>query len=673
MSLKKYIAVFLMAVLFLFSCGCDKSEEIDKTETDADNEAFVYEQSIGVTHMAAAGDTLYTLSSDEEDFKAVISAFSPDGKKISSTVFPDFEAYDIKRICADENGVYAAARSSNGFSVYALDMKKGAAEPVCELKELDSIEKIGVYDKKLYWLGKCRDEAEPIGPLFTTKEGTRISYQDGGEKMGCVDLKSGENIFSDIDFPVTFSVSSDGVTVYAFDGESSYYFSDYANSSEKKYTNKLTLINDFEFFGKNGVFAFLGGEEFHGVLPVSKADGESGVNIAAVGVYISEICGSETGCIWLNTADTNISGEYRIKRYDLSDLVITNKPIRVISSEYVEAPFLPGSEIQLNQLSGEGFALKVLSLDKSYDAVMISSDQSVANDVKEKDCFYPLNDVAGVPEYLERCFPYIKEAVTDSEGNIHMLPIAVEIPMIVYNEKNCSENGIVFPTELEPFTQMVRQASTVSEYYGCLRYWIVETQLIGYLSENSSFDTEEFRSLAVLLKEKCTENIFKGNFDLYPALMTAQYSRRDKYYMDIYENALFTQLTSYKEQITLLNDENLRAAPMPAAGSGKNVAFCTFICVNPYSDRLPEILTFIENLVSEMSERQNSCMLADKSTYSSTAYAQDIYDIYENGEICFQIPIEIYYENFNKFCADEISLDKFISEADRKLSAYLNE
>ncbi|MBD5104638.1 MAG: hypothetical protein HDT47_07215 [Ruminococcaceae bacterium] len=674
MSLKKCTSVFLAAVLFLFSCGCDKSDGIGKTETDADGEAFVYEQSSGVTHIAASEDTLYTLSFDEEDFKTFISAFSLDGKKISSAVLSDFNAYDIKCMCADTNNVYAAARSSKGFSVYTLDTENGEMKPICELEGLDSIEKIGVYDEKLYWLGKRREEAKPIGPFFTTKEDTLITYHDGGEKMGCIDLRSGENSFSEIDFPVAFSVSGDGVTVYAFDGESSYYFSDYANSSEKTYTNKLESIDDFEFFGKNGVFAFLGNVGVDGTLPVSKADGESGVNIAAEGVYILEMCGSETGYIWLNTSDSLTSAEHRIKRYDLSTLAISNMPIRVISSQYFSnPPFLAGSEIQLNQLSGEGFALKVLSLDKSYDVVMISSDQGVANDIKKKGCFYPLNNVAGVSEYLDRCFPYIKEAVTDSGGNICMLPLEVEIPIIVYNEKNCSENGLVFSTELEPFIQMVQRASTVSEYYDCLRDWIVHTQLNGYLSENSSFDTEEFRSLALLLKEKCTENIFRGNFDLYSALMTAQYSRNDKYYMDIYENTLFTQVKYNKEQISLLNDENLRAASMPVSGNGKSVAFCTFISVNPYSDRLPEILTFIENLVSEMSERQNSCMLADKSTYSNTAYAQDIYNIYENGDICFQIPAEIYNEDFNKYCADEITLDKFISEADRKLSAYLNE
>lgn len=199
----------------------------------------------------------------------------------------------------------------------------------------------------------------------------------------------------------------------------------------------------------------------------------------------------------------------------------------------------------------------------------------------------------------------------------------MEIPLIAYNEKNCSKNGIVLSSEIEPFINAVKQASTISEYYGCTRYLTVQTQLIGYLSGNKSFDTEEFRELAQLLKEQCTADIFKSNIELYSALMTVQYVADDSHYTRIYEKTLFTQLRYRLQQTVLINDENLRAVPMPS-GNGKNVAVCTFICVNPYSDRLSETLTFIENIVKDMSTERNSCMLADQSTYENTPFAQDV-------------------------------------------------
>lgn len=669
MSLRKYIAL-ISVVLLLLSCGCDKKSG---NVNGGIIEEFIYEQAGDAILMAAAGDVLYTLENGEG---AVFSTFDANGSRTASTVIPEFNAYDVKCICADDKKIYAVVDKLRAFLVCSVDIGSGAADTICELDELDNIEKVGVCENRLYWLGEHSSEAKPVEP-FMDEEGFQIYFADTGKKMGSIDLESGENVFSEIDFPVSFSVSDGKVTVYAFDSGGGYYFADYAVPNEKSFTNKLGLITGFDFFKKSGEFAFVGSNDFQGVLPVSRADGESGVIRAVSGVYpffASELCASEAGYVWLRTADSVSSFERRIKRYDLRDTVIKGDPIRVISSQYfTEQPFAAGSEIQMNQLSGEGFALTVLSLDKSYDAAMISSDQSIAHDIKEKGSFYPLNDVPGVSEYLDRCFPYIKEAVTDPEGNICMLPIAVEIPLIAYNEKNCSENGIVLSQELEPFIRAVERASTVSEYYDCTRYRLVQTQLIGYLSENQLFDTEEFRQLAILLKEQCTDNIFKGNYELYSALMAMQNGMDELYYKSIYEKTLFTQLLYRIQQIVLINDENLRAVPLPLSGNGKSVAICTFLCVNPYSDRLSETLGYIENTVTAMSSERNSCMLSDQSTYENTAYAQDIYSIYQNGEIGFQIPPEIYAEDFERYRVGEITLDEFISEADRKLSAYLNE
>lgn len=674
MNMKKNIGAFFLAFAILLSCGCGKQ---DTPEAGAKIDAFVYDSCKNVQRMAAEGDTLYTLNAGEND-EAVLSAFDANGDQTANTVIDGCTFAGVQCICAEENNIYAAIRRSSKKSLLcSADINGSSRKTICELDKLDDIEKISVQDGKLYWLGRCQSEAKYVDP-FIDKEGNIVYFSDSGKKLGCVDLESGENVVSEIEFPVSFSASNGKVTVYAFDEAGGYYFADYAAPSEKKYTNKLGLINNFEFYGENGEFAFVGSNQFIGVLPVSRADGESGVAKAAGGVYsfyASELCASESGFVWLSAADSASSAERQIKRYDLKDFVLTGNPVRIISSQYFDQlPFASGSEIQLNQLSDEGFALTVLSLDKSYDAALVSSEQVFANEIKEKGSFYPLNELDGVSEYLDSCFPYIREAVTDSEGNICMLPLRVDMPLIIYNEKNCADNGVTFPDDLETFLQSIKQASNLSGYLSdCSRYWMVQTQLSGYLSSGKSFDTEEFRKLAVLLKEQCTEDIFMTNFDLYSALMTMQYVMGESYYSSIYEKTLFTQLRYYFQEVQLINDKNLRAAPMPVPESGKNIAVCAFLCVNPYSDRLSETLAYIENIVSTMSAQRNSYMLSDKGTYESSALAQDLYSIYENGEIYFQIPTEIYWEDFDRYCNDELSLDEFINEADRKLSAYLNE
>ncbi len=667
MSFGKSMSAFIAVFLLLFSCGCNKE---NGNINNGIIKEFVYEQADNVTLMAAVGDVLYTL---EDGDGAAFYAFDVNGSRTASTVIPDFNANEVKCICVDKNKIYAVVDEVKKFLVCSVDINSEEVESICELDELDNIEKIGVSKDRLYWLGEKRSDAKAVDP-FTNEEGVTVYFEDKGKKIGSIDLASGENVPLDIEFPVSFAVSDNGVTVYAYDSGGGYYFADLNASDNKRFTNKLGTISSFEFFKESGEFAVVGSTEFMGVLPISKADSESGVICAVNNVYpfwASDLCTSRSGYVWLNTADSSSSSERRIKRYDLRDTTVKGDPIRVITSQYfTEQPFAAGSEIQMTQLDEDGFALTVLSLDKSYDCAMISSDRGISHDIKEKGSFYPLNDVPGVAEYLEKCYPYIKDAVTDEDGNICLLPINVEIPIFAYSEKNCAENNIVFPTELEEFIQAVKRAADVSEYYECTRYQIVQTQLVGYLAANNSFDTAEFRELAQLLKEQCTADIFRSNFNLYSELLLAQNGYHPT---SIYDDLLFAQLVYRVEQNALINDENLRAAPMPVSENGKSVADCTFLCVNPYSDRLSETLVFIENIVNTMSSVRNSCMLADQSTYEDTAFARDLYSIYQNGEICFQIPTEIYAEDFERYCADEITLDKFIAEADRKLSAYLNE
>ncbi|HBH95652.1 MAG TPA: hypothetical protein DDX91_07850 [Ruminococcaceae bacterium] len=86
MSLRKHISVFLAAILFLLSCGCDPQE---KNTENAPIEAFVYKQAGNPQLMAVSGEILYTLSADE-NYAAVFSAYGTDGGLTSSIVLSDY-------------------------------------------------------------------------------------------------------------------------------------------------------------------------------------------------------------------------------------------------------------------------------------------------------------------------------------------------------------------------------------------------------------------------------------------------------------------------------------------------------------------------------------------------------------------------------------------------------
>lgn len=663
-------AALTIAAALLCGCGGDTIMENSAVES------FVYEETEGVRAIASEKETLYTLQLGEEDM-AKISALDVNGSVSKTVTLSNCGGYEVKCIAAENGVAYAAVEKLGDFFVYSVDFNSETAHSIGTINDVSSIDKIAISEGNLYWIGN--ESNQGVSEYFhIDDEGVTINFSGTKKIMGCIDIETGENTVSNIALPITFSASENGVTVYGFDEEGGYYFADYQNPENKNYNNKLGSISSFDFYAADGAFAFIGSQEFSSVLPVSKCGEENGVIKIAADVnpfFASELCCSDSGFIWIATGETVDSYDSKfVKRYNASEVKTDGKPVRIISNQYIaEKPYSLGQEIDISQLNDEGFALTVLSLDQNYDLAMVSSDDSTANDIKTKGSFYPLNEVEGVSEYLDKCFPYVKDAVTDSEGNICMLPILIKIPVIAYNEKNCAENGIEFSTDLQSYIDTVKHASEVSEYYDCTRYWLVNTMLSSYLADNDTFDTDEFRNMAKLLKEQTDLNIFRGNFDLYPAFLSAENGIEDEYYAFIYEKTLFMELLYNFEQQLLIPDINMRAAPLPNLESGKNMAVCTFLCVNPYSDRLSETLAYISQLAEHLSCERNSLILSDKTTYEDTPFANDLYNIYLNGEIYFHIPSEIYSGDFDNYCSGQISLDDFINEADRKLSVYLNE
>ncbi|MGN0700201.1 MAG: hypothetical protein ACI4J8_04295, partial [Oscillospiraceae bacterium] len=71
--------------------------------------------------------------------------------------------------------------------------------------------------------------------------------------------------------------------------------------------------------------------------------------------------------------------------------------------------------------------------------------------------------------------------------------------------------------------------------------------------------------------------------------------------------------------------------------------------------------------------RDKVMMLQNAAVYSRNEFFSEINDVYSTGVIRFTYPAEIYEADFDKYLAGEISLDSFITEADRKLKVYLNE
>lgn len=280
----------------------------------------------------------------------------------------------------------------------------------------------------------------------------------------------------------------------------------------------------------------------------------------------------------------------RLERINCSVFDKQNEIIRFLSPEYTfNKPFGIGYMTDYQELDSMSFSLAVLSRDSSFDIFMINSYDGFSSNIRDKGSFYALNEVPNVREYLDKCFPYLKEAATDADGNIWMLPISINLPVIVYNKETCASAGIDFGGELtiDEFISLCETAyrSDHKNGYDVQPYQLTKNLFTQYMAAHGSFDTSELRQFAEFAKEKI-------NLSQFPSYLPITNAAMDNLYMPESEKAFLFSFLSDTERVEWLSDfEGFDFCAVP--GMTENavpVATCPFITVNPSSYNLEAAL-----------------------------------------------------------------------------------
>lgn len=685
--MKKLTHLLAAAVLVLAfsSCSSPKPVNIDpiyneeRVEYDADSiDISIYEENI------------YTFGYLPEKDMDIISVFDGTGKKLREFDMKNghsgtcdiadgtiYNAYSLWEY-SDETGEYTFSR----IILYSTDIKTGDSEEICCFENISSVYKIRTVGDKLYWIGTKKD-AQPFKESILTSDDTLIYHFDLGNVFGYVDLNKGEIVETDISHPVAFSERNGRIYVYNYEEGKGYQFYDYTANAVICKTNKIKNINDFEIINDNADFVFTISNEqspYVNTLTFTGMDNTSGIIQLDDGIFPHRFS-AEGDYLCLSGGENFSDNEHKVYKYYVGNVSTENPPIRVITDSDIVRNFplfSCGYQIKKDKLSSGEFSLTVLSLDKNYDMVMLDSSESCAGEIKSKGSFYPLNDIPGVKEYIDGCFPGLKEAATNENGDIWMLPVSVDVPVIRYNVKNCAEKGISFSSDLSDFISNINNAYDYPEYFFCESYTVVRSMLTSYLSENDSFDTDVFRNIAGIIRKNYFSKALRNDSKVSSAFSNKMFIDEEPWvpdselYKEIYDKALFALTPYLSDQKNSIGDENLLAAPIPTV-NGVNSAFCTFISVNPNSEHLEETLLFIEKTVSRFANKKNGFTMADRTLYNDDPYTRSLYDIYANSKVFFTVPWEIYQDDFESYAKGVLELEDFIAEADRKLSAYLYE
>lgn len=691
--MKKIIAAVLSFLIAMTLSSCKKEEDNNILNTSM--ERFIYENAKTENTLYSVFDvddnnTLYILNGDgtgicsvekyDENGNAadaisidILSFEQSTEEQFNMAVYPvGIEIYGGK--------IYILCDVSNTFKVYEYDTSAGKILRSYVAENFSNVEKMEANADGIYLIGALRD-GESVSEEFTDENGNEILFECAQKIIECIN-GDGEFQRVETEYPASFTARKNGgIIAYAFDKNGGYYFVEIKNNSPEKkvYNNSYGMLSDIDLFGNENDIIVCGGSNHK--LCAGTAEADSGISdvLENVSVYMPSDVQCNSNYIFFKSGEDIFSETEKVSRISAAAAKHKGK-VNVISSQYLpDMPFSNGFEINSEQLSADMFPTKILTMSDSFDISCFSSEAGYAKNIQSSGAFYALNDIEGVKEYVDGCFPYLKEACTNEKGEIWALPIRLDIPVIVYNKHNCKNAGFNFDSglTLESLSDIVYKAYENNLRYDCIRFRFVESMLAQYLQNNDSFDTSEFRELAVFIKEKCGMDIFKFDSLIYSDMMVYNVDKKfdvaDLVAHPEYDGIYFTLLHTNEEQTTYISeDENISAAPLPKLSPEyKNNAVCTFLCINPGAGNLENAKNYISALTAELANKKNSMMLKSKDSYTDNDYCRALWEIYSKGQIYFAVPSSIYYEGFDSYCAGGTDLETFIRDADEKMKIYL--
>lgn len=352
---------------------------------------------------------------------------------------------------------------------------------------------------------------------------------------------------------------------------------------------------------------------------------------------------------------------------DLEKIGRDNKSIRFLTTEGYSGnkPFSCGFSMQYTEVPMDKLALKVLAMDKDFDICLVKGISSMNRAMKENANFYPLDGVAGIEEYFDECYPYVREAATAEDGSIWMLPIRMDVRMLVADTS--ADIGISWPAD---------ENMTLEEYFGVLGSLSEEQAkkaekadvqgnfICSYVVRNQSVDTELFR-------EKV--RLFQENRDVWNRCVIdlgyQPYYKKDNYVLkDVrwnIESVIRESMDSYGP------DARVYAYPK-AEKAEKNAGTCDYFVINPNSDHLEDVLSFLESYILYVRNSKEKPFFFRTLDTQGNSVLEQVRSIYENAEILFLVDSELY-DGYNEVIGKTKDLEGYIKETDSKLKIYFEE
>ena len=434
----------IAGILFLiFLCGgCGKSEEKDQKKVLSEAIAVYQGELPVVAYTVDREGNLFTVGIQTEgETYYCLYKYDKDQNLLWEYSF-DSSFAGIDALAAEERTVYFTAnRIAEGkhiyMSLYALNMDTKEISVLADYTFYDTVHQMLLQDERLYLLGAREYSAK------VKQQGGSNGYSFYEDCLIYYQLKEKESYTIEIEYPIWMAFTEDNrLMVHAYMEGEGYQMLQYDPVKDS-----IESIVDFDSYRVKDFAICHNGKD----LIYSYGYNSRGIVLAALNNLDSEteLCPTtltgivDTKLFYHNGEVYLLNKESHVMRFALADVYRGNEAIRYISPGYeIDAPYGCGHTMQRQELSEDKFVLKVLAQDSDYDLCLIDTINSSSYNLRKNGVFCPLNDVPGVEEYLDLCFPYVKEAAVKEDGTVWMLPIAVYMPGLIVQEETLQEMGV---------------------------------------------------------------------------------------------------------------------------------------------------------------------------------------------------------------------------------------
>lgn len=674
--MKKYMFAIAAIIFCMFFSACGKKNP--ETENNGDNwvkpdtkelseSVFYYGSDIIDLYCCGDNGTIYT--------------YSRDGKKLCEY---DAEGTYVKEYPLSGEGIFSLCFYNQ--KIYYIDQ-----ENLCEM-DLTSGESRVLYtfDGDIFSFGRMvaasdtlfilrkqqyREEMDNVGGYGED------GYTYEGEELICYQLSGGTVIKPDI--PNIKKIAKKGekeLLVYAYDTGKGYYFTTCdtdGKAAKKQYAGEgWKQVLDIAYDGSFDRFVCA---DIEGIFlaDLEKLSDKTYIFQGMLRGYDSLF--SEGGFTY---GVFDEGGKVRLIRLDNSLFLDEFPELKAYTSNNSYNPPYYGYKINYEQKSIDELVMIFLAGDTDYDFVVLDSWHPLAENIRRLGAYSALDSVDGLSGLLGNCFDYIKEAATAQNGDLWMLPLNVECPVLFYNKNQMEKYGLQIE-QLDNYKEFIDQVAKLPKDGTVLYdvpYYLMTTDIINkymldyaIVDNRSDFDTDLFRTyLDIMSRYDARVNEGEAVFGVQDV----------DYYENPEEPFLKTLFTMNRSSVVKEDDyfhydeyEYFHAAPAPGLVKGekqKGKANASFIVVNPNSKKQKWVFSYLEETVKGISENKDSLMLRTND-FSDRPLWQEVHAILSDAEVYFEYPQDILLDELYRYRMEGQSFEDTVKEMKRKMDMYLNE